>query len=110
MKVNGYVGLNVPSYLHRIEYRRELSKEKRVHEFTEMVDSHAFYFGKSGMSMEEYWVYSLTGCADDFLERMNARAGSWLITLYREYVEPPVHMCTIRMQWDPPKALPRNGS
>jgi len=87
-------------YLHRIEYRRELSKYERVHTYTELADDHGFCFRRRGMTREEYLAFYTRACADDYLTRMGAAAGIWVVSVYRLVPgADPVELCMVRMRW-----------
>lgn len=85
-------------YLHRLEYRREVSKYKRELVYTELADDHGFCFRKRTRTREESLDIYTRLCAEDYLDRVHAPAGTWLITVYRLWPE-PVNLCTIRLTW-----------
>ena len=87
------------NYRHRIEYKRELSKSQRVHEYTEIVEDHGWCFSHKDQA-QWHADYTQT-CAEDYFRRVAAKPGRYLVTVYQELPENPVHLCTIRMTWRP---------
>jgi hypothetical protein len=70
-------------YWHRLEYRREIAKGNRVLEYTEYAEDAGWTFRRKGLTREEWFVYYTRCCAEDFLDRMGARPGTWVVAVYR---------------------------
>lgn len=88
------------NYRHRIEYKRELSKSQRVHEYTERVEDQGWCLRDK--DVEQWRAYYTQACAEDYFSRVAAKPGSYLVTVYQERPENHVHICTIRMTWPQP--------
>lgn len=86
-------------YLHRLEYRREISKYQRVHVYTELADDQGFCFTRRDLPRQEWYERYTRVCAEDFLETQQAEAGTWLVSTYRLPLgEEPVPLCTVRIK------------
>ncbi len=70
-------------YWYRLEYRREIAKDNRVHEYTERVEDHGWTFAHKPEARREWFSRYTSGCAEDFLGRVRAKPGLWLITVWR---------------------------
>lgn len=70
------------NYWHRIEYRRELAKGKCVHEYTEVVEDQGWTLTHVRVPREEWFAYYTRGCAEDFLSRVGARSGTWIVAVW----------------------------
>lgn len=93
-------------YLHDIEYRREIAKGKRIHEYTERADDMGFCFSRRPEDKQRWLVEYTHACAVDFFERVRAAAGTWVVSVYRTFPDKPrKHVVTIRMRW-PAKTQP----
>ena len=89
-------------YWHRLEYRREISKDTYVHAYTEVVEDHGWTFCHDPKRREQYLADYTHGCAADYLSRVAAKPGTWRVTVYRLGDTPQAngeHLCTIRMHW-----------
>ncbi|MQA10411.1 MAG: hypothetical protein GEU98_18025 [Pseudonocardiaceae bacterium] len=89
-------------YWHHIEYRRELRKGHYLHEYTEIVEDQGWVLRRRGMTPEEYFSYYTRGCAEDFLGRVRAKPGTWLVAVYRTGASPYGERTlrgSIRMRW-----------
>jgi tRNA U54 and U55 pseudouridine synthase Pus10 len=91
------------NYLHRIEYRRELTKSQRVHEYTESVEDHGWCFSHKEEHRQAWLTMYTRACAEDFLARMGARGGTFVVTVYQQRPDRRVLVVAIRMKWAPPK-------
>jgi hypothetical protein len=87
------------NYVHRIEYRRELSKSQRVHEYTETVEDQGWCLSHPGEEREKWLAVYTRACAEDFLARRAAKPGTFVVSVYRERVDERVLVCAIRMKW-----------
>ncbi|GAB3505634.1 hypothetical protein [Amycolatopsis cihanbeyliensis] len=94
--------MHIPGYPHEIEYRRERSKGYRDHLYTELADDMGFCLVHREDRKEAYLVGYATACAEDFLGRVNAPRGTWVVSVYRRWPEPARdHVVTIRLRWAP---------
>jgi hypothetical protein len=71
------------NYRHQIEYRRVTPGGRQVHEHTEVAYDHGWYIGHSGMTREQWRKHYTRACAEDFLPRVNATPGRWVVSVYR---------------------------
>jgi hypothetical protein len=89
------------NYLHHIEYRRELSKSQRVHEYTETVQDQGWCFSHKE-EQKQTWLSTYTrACAEDFLARKGAKGGTFVVTVYQQRPDRRVLVIAIRMKWAP---------
>lgn len=89
------------NYLHQIEYRRELSKSQRVHEYTESVEDQGWCFSHK-KDEKEAWLTTYTrACAEEFLARKGAKEGTFIVTVYQQRPDRRVLVIAIRMKWAP---------
>jgi hypothetical protein len=87
------------NYLHRIEYRRELSKSQRVHEYTETVEDQGWCLSHKAEHKEQWLTRYTKACAEDWLARKGAKPGTFIVTVYQERPDRRVLVCAIRMKW-----------
>ena len=66
---------------HRVEYRREVAVGHRTHEYTEIVEDAGL--DVSGARSLSSGSSSYTRIAEDFLDRVNARPGTWVVAVWR---------------------------
>jgi hypothetical protein len=85
------------NYLHRIEYRREYSKSRRVHVYTETVEDMGWCFSHKKEIQPRWLSYYTTVCAEEYLTRNLAPHGSYIVSVYQERPEGREHVCTIRL-------------
>jgi hypothetical protein len=85
------------NYLHRIEYRREYSKSRRVHEYTEIVEDMGWCFSHKADIHQQWLAYYTTVCAEEYLDRNLAPHGNYLVSVYQQRPDGQVHVCTIRL-------------
>jgi hypothetical protein len=90
-------------YPHELEYRREVAPGERVHEYTELVDDMGFVLEHRSERYEGWTVRYGTACAHDYLSRKRARAGTFLVSVYRLFPGRRDHVVTIRVNWPPKK-------
>lgn len=92
---------SVPSwdYLHEIHYHRVLPGGERVHEHTEWADDQGWCFATRPATRQEYLAAYTRGCVEDFLDRVGALPGEWLVVVHRN--EPRHLVCSIRMHYRP---------
>jgi len=89
-------------YWHRIEYRRELAKDRYAHEYTEVVEDEGWTHKRKGVTREEWFVFYTRGCAEDFLRRVGARSGTWVVAVWRTGISGGTKgqlSGSIRMKW-----------
>jgi hypothetical protein len=87
------------NYLHRIEYRREVSRSQRVLEYTQIVEDQGWCLSYPG-DLRTQWLTTYTrACAEDYLSRRLAPAGFFVVTVYRQLSEDRVLVCAVRMKW-----------
>ncbi|MQA09555.1 MAG: hypothetical protein GEU98_13585 [Pseudonocardiaceae bacterium] len=87
-------------YVHHIEYRRELSKGRRIHEYTEYADDMGFCLEHRAERKQDWLVKYTRYCTEDFLGRMRAAPGTWVVSVYRACNgDERTHLVTIRMRW-----------
>ncbi|WP_415830277.1 hypothetical protein [Kibdelosporangium persicum] len=89
------------NYTHEIEYRRELSKGHRVHEFTETVEDQGWCFSQPPESKQAWLITYTRACAEDYLARRGAKAGTFIVTVYQQRPDRRVLVIAIRMKWSP---------
>ncbi|GDY33263.1 hypothetical protein GTS_48960 [Gandjariella thermophila] len=88
------------NYRHRIEYHRVGQGGKRTLEHTEVVDDHGWYFARAGLTSEEWRVRYTHVCADDFLERVGAKPGQWVVIVWRQPEGADQKLlCSVRIWW-----------
>lgn len=92
-------------YPHELEYRFERAKGYREHLYTELVDDMGFVL-EHRSAMWEGWLVRYTGaCAEDYLRRVRAKHGVWLVSVYA--LLPPdharKHRITVRVRWNSQK-------
>ncbi|MFC5110429.1 hypothetical protein [Kibdelosporangium philippinense] len=100
-KVDHPVTVSTWNYTHDIEYRRELSKSNRVHEYTETVDDQGWCFSQKPENKEAWLTMYTQACAEDFLARRGAKPGNFVVTVYRAFPDRRVLVIAIRMKWAP---------
>ncbi|MFC0114990.1 hypothetical protein [Kibdelosporangium aridum] len=89
------------NYTHEIEYRREIDKTTRIHEFTETVEDQGWCFSQPP-ERKQAWLTTYTrACAEDFLARRGAKAGTFIVTVYQQRPDRRVLVIAIRMKWSP---------
>lgn len=86
-------------YPHELEYRRERAKGLREHEYTELVDDMGFVFEHRAEIWKDWTVRYTTACAQDFLLRKRAKAGTFVVSVYRLFPHERTHVVTVRMAW-----------
>ncbi|MBP2322523.1 hypothetical protein JOF56_002908 [Kibdelosporangium banguiense] len=89
------------NYLHQIEYRRELSKSQRVHEYTETVEDQGWCFSQKSEQKQAWLAIYTRACAEDFLARRGAKGGTFVVTVYQQRPDRRVLVIAIRMKWAP---------
>ena len=97
------------NYRHRIEYRRETG-DSRTLEYVETVQDQGWCFTQQP-ALRQAWLTTYTrACAEDYLERRLARAGTFVVTVYQDREEGLVLVCAIRLKWPgavrKPKRMP----
>jgi hypothetical protein len=85
------------NYLHRIEYRREYSTAQRVHEYTELVEDMGWCFSHKKEQQDKWLSYYTTVCAEEYLDRVMAAPGKYLVSVYQQRPDERVHVCTVRL-------------
>jgi hypothetical protein len=90
-------------YPHELEYRREAG-DRRVHEYTELVDDMGFVLEHRSERYEGWTVRYGTACAHDYLSRKRARPGTFVVSVYRLRPGRRDHVVTIRLSWPPKKS------
>lgn len=89
-------------YPHELEYRREAG-ERRVHEYTELVDDMGFVLEHRSERYQGWTVRYGTACAHDYLSRKRAKPGTFVVSVYRLFPGRRDHVVTIRVSWPPKK-------
>lgn len=92
--------LTVPEYRHAIEYYHEHDRDRREHLYTEVVDDHGFVFVHDPEKRERWLARYARTCAEDYLARVRARSGDWLVHVYRLLDGERHHVVSIRMRWN----------
>lgn len=75
--------LTVPDHLHSIEYYRQHARDRREHVYTEVVDDQGFVLVHDPERREQWLARYARTCAEDYLGRVRARPGDWLVHVYR---------------------------
>ncbi|WP_157357366.1 hypothetical protein [Amycolatopsis nigrescens] len=78
-------------------------KGDRAHEYTERVDDMGFCLEHRARLREQWLVRYATACAHDYLRRVCARPGSWVVSVYRGQGAGREHLVTVRTKWTPEK-------
>lgn len=91
--------LNLPDHLHSIEYYRQHDHDRREHLYTEVVDDQGFVLVHDPEKREEWLARYARACAEDYLARVRAQHGDWLVHVYRLLDEQRHHVVSIRMRW-----------
>lgn len=92
-------------YWHRIEYRREISKDNYVHAHTELADDHGWTFCHDPERRQQWLADYTRACAADFLSRQAAKSGTWRVSVWRTGTTTQgqgEHICSIKMRWPTP--------
>lgn len=85
-------------YPHAIEYNLVHEDGCRTHEHSELVDDQGWCLRRSDMSREDYLVYYTRACAEDFLHRIRADPGTWIVAVYRlDHPGGRTPICSIRL-------------
>lgn len=69
-------------YWYRIEYHHETAKGVSTLEYTEFAEDAGWTFKRKGMTPEQWFAFYTRVCADDFLDRMRARSGTWVVAVW----------------------------
>ena len=85
-------------YPHVIEYRYERVRGQREHRYTEHADDVGFCLEHKESRRERWLVRYTHMCADDYLARVGAPHGQWVVSVYRQG-DQRRHLVTIRMIW-----------
>lgn len=89
-------------YWHRIEYRRELGDNRREHAYTEVVEDHGWMFCHDPEKQQDWFVHYTTACAEDFLRRVHAKPGTWVVAVWWTGTTPDAKGTlrgSIRLNW-----------
>lgn len=84
---------------HRLEYHREFGKGHTERTYTENVADQGFRLSLKGMTKEQYFAHYARVCAEDFLERQDARSGAYVVAVYDTNSAKPRALGSIRMRW-----------
>lgn len=102
--------LIVHEHPHVLEYHREYGKGYREHVYTEHVDDQGFVF-QHVPALRAAWLARYTRvCADDYLTRVGAAHGRWLVHVYRTGGDERRHLVSVRMHWPFTEAETETGS
>ena len=94
------MSLIIPEHLHEIEYHRRYDRDRREHVHTEVVDDPGSVLVHDPAKLQEWLVRCTRVCAEEYLRRAHARAGEWLVHVYRLLDGERRHVVSIRMRWD----------
>lgn len=92
--------LNIHYHLHAIEYYRQLDRDRREHVYTEVVDDQGFVLVHDPAKIQQWLVHYTRACAEDYLARVYAHEGDWLVHVYRLLDDERRHIVSIRMHWN----------
>ncbi|HWO58441.1 MAG TPA: hypothetical protein VNO31_00170 [Umezawaea sp.] len=81
-------------YDHRIEYKRRQPGGALVCEHVENVSDHGWYVVE-GVAWREHYT---RGCAAEYLDRVRAKAGTYVVVVWRS----DVRVCTTKLTWNLP--------
>ncbi|MFE0028415.1 hypothetical protein [Amycolatopsis sp. NPDC059021] len=98
--------MDVWGYPHQLEYYREVAKDRRVHEYTELVDDMGFVLEHHAERWKKWQVRYGTACAEDFLTRKCAKPGRFVVHIYRLFPDSRKHLVSLRMKWQPARPKP----
>lgn len=89
--------LVIHGHRHAIEYHREHGNGYREHAYTEVVDDQGFVL-EHRPDRRQAWLTRYTrACAEDYLARVNADRGPWLVHVYRLLDTERRHVTSIRL-------------
>lgn len=91
-------------YWHRIEYRREISKDNYKHVYNEYVEDHGWTFCHDENRIAQWLADYTHTCAVDYLERHAAAPGVWRVSVWRTGTTRQgqgTHICSIKLRWEP---------
>jgi hypothetical protein len=71
-------------YLYRIDYFRLGKAHSRVLAHTERVADAGWCFRRAGMTRNEWLAYYTEMCAREFLDRVGAAKGTWIVIVYED--------------------------
>ncbi|WP_216211579.1 hypothetical protein [Amycolatopsis aidingensis] len=89
-------------YWHRMEYRRELRKGHCVLEYVEVFEDQGWTFCHRPERQQEWFVHYTRACAEDYLARVRARSGTWVVGVWRTGASASGDgrlLGSIRMRW-----------
>lgn len=86
-------------YPHELEYRREVPGGERVHEYTELVDDMGFVLEHRSDRYAGWTARYGAACAHDYLARKRAKAGTFLVSVYRLFPNYRTHVVAVRVKW-----------
>ncbi|SNR53780.1 hypothetical protein SAMN06265360_10956 [Haloechinothrix alba] len=86
------------NHRHELEYRYERTAGQREHVYTERVNDQGFCFEHRPERRQDWLVTYTRCCADDYLGRVRARAGTWLVSVYRVVGAERTHLVSIRLR------------
>jgi hypothetical protein len=94
-------------YWHHIDYHRKLPRRKRLLEYTEIVEDQGWCLRRTGMTREQWLATYTRSCAEDFLGRVDAAPGVWIVIVWRAPRDAERHLvCSIEMPWRPARPAP----
>lgn len=91
--------LVIHGHHHAIDYYREHGKGYRDHVYTELVDDQGFVLVHHPERREAWLARYAHVCAEDYLARVRAQPGTWLVSVHRLLDEERRHIVTIRLRW-----------
>lgn len=91
--------LIIHGHHHAIDYYREHGKGNRTHVYSELVDDQGFVLVHAPDRRETWLASYARACAEDFLGRVCAESGMWLVCVHRLLDDERRHVVTIRMRW-----------
>lgn len=86
-------------YLHRIEYRRVDGRGVPVHEHTETVEDMGFCLRHNDYTREQWFTVYTRACAEDYLGRVRAAGGRWIVTVYRLHGGERTLLGAVKLVW-----------
>lgn len=91
--------LVIHGHHHDIDYYRERGGGYRDHVYTERVDDQGFVLVHDPERIQAWLASYARTCADDYLTRVHAEPGLWLVSVHRLLDDERRHVVTIRMRW-----------
>lgn len=91
--------LVIHGHHHDIDYYHERGGGNRDHVYTERVDDQGFVLVHDPKRIHQWLAGYTRTCADEYLTKMRAEPGMWLVSVHRLLDDERRHVVTVRMRW-----------